>query len=93
MPIKISLIPNGPIMLSTDEGDLPPIRTPDGADIEPGARTALCRCGESQNKPYCDGSHSEIGFTNALIAVGTRPHRPADVLILGSESGPRIIEP
>ncbi len=28
-------------------------------------KVALCRCGASQNKPYCDGSHREINFTDA----------------------------
>ncbi len=34
----------------------------DGKALEHGALIALCRCGASKTKPYCDGSHSEIGF-------------------------------
>ncbi|NIP39651.1 MAG: hypothetical protein GWO07_15260 [Candidatus Dadabacteria bacterium] len=35
-------------------------------DLEPSSKEhfALCRCGASKNKPYCDGSHSGIGFTD-----------------------------
>lgn len=40
------------------------IRRSDGQPIETRNRMALCRCGGSKNKPLCDGTHSEIGFTD-----------------------------
>ncbi len=39
---------------------------------------ALCRCGESKNKPFCDGTHREIGFTGANEATEARPTRESE---------------
>ncbi len=39
------------------------LRSPDGTVIDPGRETvALCRCGRSAIKPFCDGSHTIVGF-------------------------------
>ncbi|WP_374356618.1 ferritin-like domain-containing protein [Chitinimonas sp.] len=43
-----------------------------------GYRATLCRCGQSQNKPYCDGSHGPAGFT-ASGEPATRPSEPLPV--------------
>ena len=33
-----------------------------GRTIDRCEKTALCRCGNSQNKPFCDGTHAKVGF-------------------------------
>jgi CDGSH-type Zn-finger protein/uncharacterized Fe-S cluster protein YjdI len=38
----------------------------EGAVVREDTRVALCRCGASSNKPFCDGTHREIGFTTEV---------------------------
>ena len=68
---------HGPIYLS---GDLALVK-PDGAALRD-TRMALCRCGGSANKPFCDRTHERIGFADdgALRA----PEKPAQPVPSGS---------
>jgi len=57
--VSIVAYPNGPFLV---RGPVT-FTTPDGEEIPPGRRTvALCRCGKSVRKPFCDGTHKMIGF-------------------------------
>lgn len=51
---------NGPLLV---RGPLT-VRAPDGGTSH-GVKGALCRCGASATKPFCDGSHREAGFVGA----------------------------
>lgn len=60
--VRVTPYPNGPYLVRgpfelTDQ---------DGKPIETGRRVvALCRCGRSQIRPFCDGTHKLIGFEAA----------------------------
>ncbi len=62
MAVRISFKPNGPIMLSAEGESFPVLHSATGQDIHPAKTVFLCRCGESANKPYCDGSHVAAGY-------------------------------
>jgi uncharacterized Fe-S cluster protein YjdI len=55
----VEVTPGGPLII---RGSVE-VRHPDGRVEHKERQCALCRCGASANKPYCDGSHRGIGFT------------------------------
>ena len=62
-PTTIDVRPNGPLVVRgriTLQGP--------GGEPRQACRVALCRCGASENKPFCDNSHRAIGFRD-----GSRP--------------------
>jgi CDGSH-type Zn-finger protein len=67
MAVKISIRPNGPYLV---EGDVEVLDV-NGNKVDTSSRPkiALCRCGASVTKPFCDGTHSKIGFQAAEAAV------------------------
>jgi len=58
--LSITPMENGPLML---KGPVK-IHTADGQCIFQGSEAALCRCGASAMKPFCDGAHARVGFTS-----------------------------
>jgi uncharacterized Fe-S cluster protein YjdI/CDGSH-type Zn-finger protein len=64
-PLEVRLAENGPIFM---RGQLH-LRDADGQTIYEGARVALCRCGASKRKPFCDRSHLESGFSAAAVEL------------------------
>ncbi len=60
---KVTITPreNGPLVVK----GLDELRGPHGDALEVKPIVALCRCGHSRNKPFCDGSHKVVGFQSA----------------------------
>ena len=69
-PVVIKVRKNGPYKVT---GPVTLIDA-DGTEYElpPGDDIVLCRCGASQTKPFCDKTHSKIGFEAAERAVKER---------------------
>ena len=72
---KITVRKNGSLLV---EGDDVTVVDWNGREYPLAKRPfTLCRCGASTRKPFCDGSHSRVGFAAAEEAVPGSTDRPA----------------
>ncbi len=75
--VKITVRNNGPFRIEAEPGSIE-IVDANGTPFDISAKVrdgktafSLCRCGGSVTKPFCDGTHSKIGFQAAEAAVRT----------------------
>ncbi len=67
--MKISAKKNGPVVIILDEKKKIKIKKEKGEEERDLQVIALCRCGASQDKPFCDGKHKEINFVGEEIEL------------------------
>ena len=72
--VKVTVRNNGPLRL---EGDIQ-VFDQEGKPFGLAGRTvvSLCRCGQSANKPFCDGTHGKVGFDSVCPARDLPPPAP-----------------
>ena len=71
MSVTIKIRENGPLLV---DGEFTLVDA-NGNEV-PVVKKALCRCGGSTMKPFCDGTHSKIGFQGAIAAVDKAEGEP-----------------
>ncbi|HMV46334.1 MAG TPA: CDGSH iron-sulfur domain-containing protein [Blastocatellia bacterium] len=74
MATKITVNNNGSLRI---EGEFE-IYDAGGNPYDLSGRTVigLCRCGQSANKPFCDGAHARCGFQSQVVATVLPPPKP-----------------
>lgn len=74
---KIACLPNGPYYLLNDltPQTIPHLQDAKGNPCATVTGVALCRCGGSKNKPFCDGTHGKNGFTDEKQTDGNLDKR------------------
>lgn len=91
----ITIVPDGPLYL---RGDIE-IQNAEGETLLEDTRVAVCRCGESKNKPLCDNSHQDIDF-EASASFAESKLRPTDsgdpssnkLILKLMDNGPILLE-
>jgi CDGSH-type Zn-finger protein len=64
--VKVTILDNGPFLV---KGSIELMDAGGNQVATQGDQVALCRCGASVKKPFCDGTHSKVGFEAAERAV------------------------
>lgn len=74
---RIACLPNGPYYLLNDlePAPVPNLRRASGEPCRTARGVALCRCGGSKNKPFCDGTHGATGFSDKRLSDGAQDRR------------------
>src|SRR6266446_1666568 len=74
---RIACLSNGPYYLLNDmqASPVPKLVRASGEPCATVRGVALCRCGGSKNKPFCDGTHSTNGFSDHKLADGSANRR------------------
>lgn len=85
-PPEVTPIRNGPLRV---RGRIEVRRADGGVEALP--RASLCRCGASQNKPFCDNTHLRVAFQapGEMIHIEVSPVRPAPDRPITKEADPR----
>jgi CDGSH-type Zn-finger protein len=66
MSKEIKASKNGPYVIS---GTATYVDADGNEQTTPGTAIALCRCGQSGNKPFCNGTHRKVGFESAEVVL------------------------
>jgi CDGSH-type Zn-finger protein len=66
MANEIRASENGPYLIT---GTANYIDADGNEETTKGKMIALCRCGQSSNKPFCDGTHKRVGFTATAVTL------------------------
>ena len=70
-------MPNGPFILTNNQvkAQVENLQDHKGQKYSDTNKVALCRCGASKNKPFCDGMHDAIGFKSERIEKSLDPKK------------------
>lgn len=73
--MKIVVRDKGSLKVEVAAGEVLEIVDGEGRPFGLGGRSvvSLCRCGQSESKPFCDGSHNRCGFDSVVVARDLPP--------------------